>query len=372
MAKSDDLLNFFDELDAFVSKKTPGEPKERVGIPQLVTFVRGDDFMATEFAEQEWLVEQILPAKGMVCLSGMPSSYKSWFGFYLALCVMKGSPVLEEPLKGRAGWKTDKGAVLFIDKENVEKQVQERMRMLGAGEEMKNCYFLQGNFTTENLHSIANVKAFVQEHNIKMVIIDSLVRIHSRNENEAVEMNKVFERLAELQDAGATVLYLHHLRKATTFSHDPMERLRGSIDIAARLDSLIAFDNDEKNVIKVSHGKSRYTKAFAPFFMRFEVDQNNKAYFNFDKDVDPSEVEVMVCIDAVYSLLKDNAYTRKHLLEQLSGQYAVRSIAEAINTLAEENKIEKHRQGKEVIYRRNPLYELSQRKLTEEEKKDLD
>ena len=371
MAKSDDLLNFFDELEAFVSKK-PGTVKEKQTTPSLISFIRGDEFMAKQLTEQEWLVDKVIPKKGMVCLSGMPSSYKSWFGFYIALCVMKGETVLEEPLKAREGWKTDKGAVLFIDKENVEKQIQERMRMLGAGEEMKNCYFLQGNFTTENIHSIAHVKTFIKEHNIKLVIIDSLIRIHSRNENEAVEMNKVFERLAELQDAGASVLYLHHLRKANTYSQDPMERLRGSIDIAARLDSLIAFDNDEGNIIKVSHGKSRYTKAFAPFLMRFELDQNNKAYFNFDRELEAGQIEIMLCYDAVYSLVKEDSYTRQHLVEVLAGQYAERSIGCAIASLVKEGKIEKHQQGREVIYSINKLYEFAQRRLTEEEKEDLD
>jgi hypothetical protein len=367
--------NFFDELEEHIGEKTGTSKKaDPTNRQKLFNFISGKKFMETEFPDQEWLVDGVIPDKGLVCLSGMPSSYKSWFGFYLALCVMKGDAVLKQPISGFSGWETSKGAVLFIDKENIEKQIQERMKMLGAGEEMKNCYFLQGNFTTENLHSLAEVVEFIREKKIKLVVIDSLIRIHSRNENEAVEMNKVFEKLSELQHAGAAVIYLHHLRKATTYSQDPMERLRGSIDIAARLDSLVAFENSEKNIIKVSHGKSRYKQAFAPFIMRFEVDQHNKAFFHFDKELEPGQMERMLCVDAVYALIKENSHTRKHLLEKLStingGLYAERTIDDATHSLVSEGKIKTNRTGRgaEVIFTNNELYEKVHQVLIEEKK----
>lgn len=367
--------NFFDDIEDHISKRNQEKPTAQTARQKLIKFISGDKFMETVFPDQEWLVEGVIPDQGMVCLSGMPSSYKSWFGFYMALCVMRGNPILEEPLKGRAGWKTTKGSVLFIDKENVERQIQERMKMLGAGEEMKNCYFVQGNFTTENLHALAEIIEFIKLKKIKMVIIDSLIRIHSSNENDAVEMNKVFERLSEIQHAGAAVVYVHHLRKSTSYAQDPMERLRGSIDLAARLDSLIAFENDEKNIIKVTHGKSRYGQEFAPFIMRFEVDQFNKAFFNYCNDVEEGRVEAMLCADAVYALIKENSHTRSHLMEKLStingGPYSERAIDEAIKTLTRENKVDKRRSGMEMIYTKNELYEKTQKILTDEEKEDL-
>lgn len=362
--------NFFDELTTRIEE--PEKPRKKDDTADLIKFIAGDKFMETVFPDQEWLVEGVLPDRGMVCLSGMPSSYKSWFGFYLALCILRGSSVLEEPIKGRPGWKTDKGAVLFIDKENIEKQIQQRMTMLGAGAEMKNCYFAQGDFTTENLHSVAEIVRFVKEKKIRLVIIDSLIRVHARNENDAVEMNRVFERLAEIQRAGATVLYLHHLRKATTFTQDPMERLRGSIDISARLDSLIAFEKEPgfKNKIKIVHGKCRYGEGFAPFTVLFEVDQNNRAYFNFDKEVDFEEEKQMNCYTAVLSLIKHNSFTRLQLMEKLSTQYSAGAIDKAVGDLTRENEIEKHNVGREVIYSINKLKAYVQEKIAEEEEKE--
>lgn len=362
--------NFFDDLDKRIDNKEEAT-NTKTDRKKLIEFISGDKFMATAFPEQAWLVDGIIPDKGMVCLSGMPSSYKSWFGFYMALCIMRGKPILEDPVRGFAGWKTEKGSILFIDKENVEKQIQNRMKMLGAGEEMKNCYFAQGNFTTENLNSLAEIVQFVKEKKIKMVIIDSLIRVHSRNENDAVEMSKVFERLTEIQYAGAAVMYIHHLRKQTNYGQDAMERLRGSIDLAARLDSLIAFENDEKNIIRVSHGKSRYGKAFPAFVMRFETDQHNKAFFNYEKELDPGEIEQMFCIDAVFSLLQSNSYLKKHLVEKLGSRYTESAIEAALADLYKDKKINRNRVGKEMVYSKNPLYNFTQTKLTEEEKEDL-
>jgi len=338
--------NFFAKLNASIEDAE--NPQKSSTSTEIVRFLRGDILMSTLFPETEWTVENIIPNNGLVCLSGMPSSYKSWFGFHVALCILKGIPILAEPLKGFEGWKTSKGSVLFIDRENREAQVQKRMKMLGAGEEMKDCYFLQGDFSVENHRSVAEVVKFVREKSIKLVIIDSLIRIHSSNENEAVSMNKVFEQLTNIQDAGAAVMYLHHLRKSTPFAQDPIERLRGSIDISARLDSLIAFENKEKNIITVTHGKSRYTEAFFPFSMRFEIDQHNKAFFNYTGTLEPGAVEQVTCYMAVLMLLKENSYTRAHLNETL--KYSDKSIEKAIADLFIEGRIEKRREGKEVIY----------------------
>ncbi len=352
--------NFFKKLSEAVGE--PMDKKESNGISDdvapLLTFINGRDFMKQEFPEQEWLCDSLIPSQGMVCLSGMPSSYKSWFGFYIALCVLRGQPILDK-------WGTSRGGVLFIDKENVERQIQERMKMLGAGDEMKDCYFTQGNFTTENLNSLASVVSFVKDKKIKLVIIDSLIRIHTRNENEAVEMNKVFERLAEIQHVGATVLYLHHLRKSTHQDTNPMDRLRGSVDISARLDSLLAVEN-ENNFIKVIHGKSRYIQAVPSFLMQFSVDKKDLAHFDYVKELEEGQLEGIACEDEIRGMLRAGTITRESIVEQLRPRHAERSVDRALKALVISQDIVRNLDGKKAMYSLNPLRNFLKEKESEE------
>ena len=97
--------------------------------------------------------------------------------------------------------------------------------------------------------------------------------------------------------------------------------------------------------------------------MFFEVDQNNKAYFNYAKDVEEGQQKRMLCIDAVWSLIKENSYTRKQLVELLAPDYAMRSIAEALKTLLLQQKIEKHHTGNksEVVYSKNLLMDFTEK-----------
>lgn len=345
--------SFFKKLNSAVEPSEDQKKKEMLEDQEaLLTFLAGNQLMSTDYPKQDFLLEGFLPDKGLICLSGMPSSYKSWFSSHLALTVLKGGTLLDR-------WKAEKGAVLFIDKENIEAQIQQRMRMLGAGDEMKDCYFVRGNFTTDNLNSLAMVVQFIKEKNIKLVIIDSLVRVHSRNENEAVEMNKVFERLSEFQAAGATVLYLHHLRKATSYAQDPMERLRGSIDISARLDSLIAFEN-ERNMITVIHGKSRYVESIPSFVMEFVVTEKGDAKFTYVRHLEEGQLKGLSCERAIMALLMKNSYTKKYLIEVLNGdamgtRYGTRTIEEALKTLLNQGKIVKNFANREVTYSLNKL-----------------
>ena len=167
MPKTDDFDdtfthdNFFKTLTEYTEgEKIPGLEKNSEGeLAPVLTFLHGPDFMAQVYPEQQWLIDRLIPAQGLVCLSGMPSSYKSWLGFYIALCVMKGQPLFEDKFL------TQKGAVLFIDKENIERNMQERFRMLGADAEMESCHFVQGNFSTENLRTLAAVVDFVKRNN---------------------------------------------------------------------------------------------------------------------------------------------------------------------------------------------------------------
>lgn len=68
-----------------------------------------------------------------------------------------------------------------------------------------------------------------------VLIIDSMIRFHSADENSATQMAPVMASLRELATVGASVVVLHHKPKSETSSY------RGSSDIVAGADAAFAL-----------------------------------------------------------------------------------------------------------------------------------
>jgi hypothetical protein len=68
-----------------------------------------------------------------------------------------------------------------------------------------------------------------------VLIIDSMIRFHSADENSATHMAPVMASLRELTTVGASVVVLHHKPKSETSSY------RGSSDIVAGADAAFAL-----------------------------------------------------------------------------------------------------------------------------------
>ena len=87
----------------------------------------------------------------------------------------------------------------------------------------------------------------------RLVIMDSLIRMHRGDENDAGEMAKFFASLTKLrQEFSCAFLITHHLRKrtqATRLNNISRDRLRGSSDISAYADTVIGIDRVEDRLV---------------------------------------------------------------------------------------------------------------------------
>lgn len=314
----------------------------------ILHFINGKDFMAKVFPKEEWIVDKLIPAKGMTMLSGEPGSYKSWLGFYIGLCVIRGIPVLDK-------FDTALGNVLFIDKENIEQQIQERFRMLGAGDEIEKVFFLTEDFLATRPEDVFVLENFIRDNNIILTIMDSFVRLHDKEENSATEMNRVTQQLTRLQRAGSALLIIHHLNKNVMgMKVKALDRLRGSADIAARLDSLVAVEVVEKGVIKLDHGKSRYVQA-VPTMLIGAYSEKEKMSFGFIKDVEEGEVEHFVIADAIMGIIGEQSASSKFIIEQLQEHAGRAKIQEVLKELRTSGRLTAYRMGKEFLYAKNKI-----------------
>jgi hypothetical protein len=94
----------------------------------------------------------------------------------------------------------------------------------------------------------------VAQDGIRFVLVDSLSKCMQGDENSARDMNKVFDTLDAIRNAGATVMYLDHLHKPQGEEEDIDNQGRGSSSKAGVYDTHDAFrpvSDDDENTVRL-------------------------------------------------------------------------------------------------------------------------
>jgi hypothetical protein len=177
-----------------------------------------------------WLVEGLMCRGDVHLLMGDPNLGKSWLTMDLALSIAQG----------RGDWIGQKvleqGRVLYIDEENPEDLVYDRLIKLGmTTEDAKNIRYINN----ENIRLDRNVDELIEEaleFEPTLIVIDAMRRIHTGDENSAGEMNKLFNDSIKplARETGAAVIMIHHANKGD--SNSSFKRTAGSGDIGAGVD----------------------------------------------------------------------------------------------------------------------------------------
>jgi hypothetical protein len=181
-----------------------------------------------------WLVDGLMCRGDLHLLMGDPNLGKSWLTLDLALAIASGRPTWI----GRDV--TEQGRVLYIDEENPEDLVYDRLIKLGmTKDDAKNIRYINN----EGIRLDRNVDELIDESlefDPTLIVVDAMRRIHSADENSAGDMNKLFnDGIKPLaRDTGAAVVMIHHSNKMETNSS--FKRAAGSGDISAGVDW--AFD----------------------------------------------------------------------------------------------------------------------------------
>lgn len=307
-----------------------------------------ENLLNREFPDTGWVVETLIPAQGLVALSGAPGNYKSWITQHLAISVASGTQLFDK-------FSTNQGSVLIIDKENNLRLVKQRFEALQCQSSLSIYFFDLEliDFTTENQDSLDLVCNFVSNNDIKLVIIDSLIRSHKQDENSASAMAQVFGVIRKIQDAGAAVLFTHHHRKQSAFNRSgASESLRGSSDILAAVDCHLAVDKLEDG-IKVTQTKLRQQQSIKPFKIKLESlpESEEKVRFVYVGEVEEDKIKKEDAKEVILVLLKEGKLKRQELINQLvqDGICAKRTAEDALSELNKDGRII-HTTSKPYIY----------------------
>ena len=197
------------------------------------------DLMTQHFVPTEFLVNGILPL-GLTLLASPPKFGKSWFSLLLCLAVAKGTPFL--------GLGTTKSDVLYLDLEDGDADLQERIKKLNMGEEAPAglLYSTEAPTLADGLLDTLN-QTLSSNPSIKLIVIDTLgvvLGAQNSDSNQFAQEYALYGSLKKVANAPSiALLVIHHLRK-TGDDNNPFNRIYGGVATQAALDTMMVLEKD--------------------------------------------------------------------------------------------------------------------------------
>lgn len=236
-----------------------------------------NELITKEFPPQRWLVDSLIPRGGLTILSARPSAYKTWLMLESAISIANGKPLFDH-------FKTEKTGVLIIDEESTENTLQERFKCLDVDDDSLIYYSSRAERLMDESYS-REIISFCQSKGIGIVMFDSLVRLHHKNENDSGEMSIILNHFKRIADAGISCLILCHNRKSGAGYGSVGESIRGSGDLLASVDVHLALNRSgTSNIVEVIQSKNRYREELHPFTVTVSK-ENGKTSFQYNGDI---------------------------------------------------------------------------------------
>ncbi len=298
------------------------------------------EILKHDFGEEEWIVESLISKQGITALSGNPGDFKTWLTTHIALCVSRQSDVFGK-------FPTSQGGVLIIDEEDHIRLLKKRLELLGA-KDTDNIHYLSQCGIKVDIESVRDmIVDIIKEKDIKLVILDSLVRVHQQEENDAGGMAKVFSGLQKILTAGASILFTHHHRKQQNGqrNNNTGQSMRGSSDILAAIDCHITVEKKslEEDILVVRQTKLRQGEVLKSFEVNILMGELGPSGFEYAGGHDERKKKVEEAIEDLILILSESeeeTKSRPDIIEALSENFGRDTIDKAIKQAEEECKIE--------------------------------
>jgi hypothetical protein len=232
--------------------------------------------------------------------------------------------------------KVNQSNVLIINVDDYLPVIRERLTKLGLVGDLTHILHIWKEDNFNILKSGEQIKSFVEDKNIKLIIFDTFRDIHQANENDSQDMNVVMQMLKSISRL-CSVLLIHHLNKD---NNNNMLSGRGSTLIPGSLISLLTVQWVAKdNAVKISPQKNKIRKKLSPFLVRLTNEDGNLKFIPVNgKDETPIEDVYKKVTDEVTNAEK--IFFKKELIEKIKVEttFTVASIEKALDLL-EKNKV---------------------------------
>ncbi len=302
------------------------------------------DLYAEDFPPIEWVAKDLIPLGCLGAITGESNAYKSFMTLALAQAVATGTPYLGH-------FATKLGKVLIVDEENNRCIIEQRFRNMGIDAHDNIVFLSRTGLQIDREAHRSKLLGYVNELKPQLIIMDSMVRLHGRDENSATEMRQVMKALGSLVAPDRSVIFIHHHKKEQGFARKAGSgSLRGSTDIFNALDFHLAIERKTEQLV-VRMLKLRVQPELAPFKVALELSDNNGINFSY-LGVDTSREETLQeNMEKIVDMLSgiDEEVSRADIKKTLSlGEHAMNT---ALKKLFEDETITrvKRSNGKDMF-----------------------
>lgn len=189
--------------------------------------------------DSPWLLPGLILEGGLNLIAGEVAAGKTWLALDLGLAAASG---------GRAWGRTfaRPTPTLYLGCDNNWSTLARRVKALVAGREIPgpaDFHLCDAALDLGSPEGLQTLERLVSETGARMVVIDVLARyMRGVDENAAGEVAPILTGLRAFANRlGVTLVILHHLNKSKGIVGQLLERIRGSIEFAGAVDTVLVL-----------------------------------------------------------------------------------------------------------------------------------
>jgi hypothetical protein len=221
----------------------------------------------------EWIIDKMLPNKSVGILTGKRGTLKTFITLLIAYSVASGRKFLDT-------FKTEKGGVIYLDKENGINIMKKRTQMIKNGmkldENLDVGFICFSQLKIDKSFDLLLLEKAIEKHKPKLLIVDTYRRGISFDENDAGAVSKLFvDMLRPLSEQfNISILLIHHNRKGGGGEvPDEMDEIRGSSDLANYADVILKTERKGDTLI-LKQLKNRSLQEEKPIKIGINFEEN--------------------------------------------------------------------------------------------------
>jgi len=244
---------------------------------ESINIIWNDELQSYTEEDKEWIIDKLIPSKSIVILTGKRGTLKTFITLAMAYSIATGEPFLEQ-------YETQKGKVIYLDKENGIGIMKNRTSMIERGMDLnikgKELGFICfSQLKLDRLGDIIAIEKVIEEYKPKVLIVDTYRRCVGFDENDAGKVSELFVDTLRpiVEKYNTSVILIHHNRKSSgQGTSDEMDELRGSSDLANYADIILKTERKGEKLI-LKQLKNRNAQEIEPMQINiiFDEEKNN-------------------------------------------------------------------------------------------------